>query len=306
MQAKSASNLKVIDVSHYQGNVDWKKVRGDGVVGAFIKATEGTTFKDSTLSSNAVNAAAEGLLVGFYHYAHPEKTDAVSEAAYFASVIAGYKSDFPYVLDVEGDASKLGADKLTDWCVKWLQEVKRLTGRDTMIYSGASFANSYLGKALGQWPLWIAHYGVDTPMGNNTWSEWAVFQYTSTGIVDGIAGNVDVNAMEKAFYDKYAGVTVVKPLSELDTIKVVINDKLAAYGRNVNGSVYAPIRQFGDALGMTVSWNETEKVPYLNDIPFTQYILFEGSSYVSARSIGAILGGTVTWDGKTQKVYIYY
>lgn len=306
MQARSSSNIKIIDVSHHQGSIDWNKVKADGVAGTFMKATEGTGFKDSMFAANAVNAAAAGLRVGFYHYAHPESNDAATEAAFFASVIQGYKADFPHVLDVEGDASRLPSDKLTDWCVRFLQEVTRLTGFDTMIYTGASFAKSYLGKALAPWPLWIAHYGVDKPMDNDTWDEWAVFQYTSSGKVSGIGGNVDVNAMEKAFYDHYANIPAVKPYSDLDTIKVVVNDKLAAYGRNLSGTVYAPLRQLGESLGATVTWNSTTRMPYVNGIPVPQFLLIDGSSYIAVRAAAAYLGGTVSWDSKTQKVYIYF
>ncbi|QHW32974.1 glycoside hydrolase [Paenibacillus rhizovicinus] len=306
MQARSDSNVKVIDVSHYQGTIDWKKAHADGVMGAFIKASEGTGITDSAFATNAVNAPAAGLRVGFYHYSHPEKNDAKSEAAYFASVVAGRKADFPHVLDVEGQASQVPSDKLTDWCVQWLKEVTRLTGHDTMVYTGASFAKSYLGKSLGAWPLWVAHYGVDQPMANDTWDEWAVFQYTSSGSVKGINGNVDMNAMEKAFYDHYSGVVVVKPINVEDTIKVVVNDVLVAYGRNVNGSVYAPLRQLGESMGATVTWDPVTQMPYVNGTPVAQFILFNGSAYVSVRAAALFLGGTVTWDGKTQKVYIYY
>ncbi|NBD24478.1 GH25 family lysozyme [Paenibacillus glycinis] len=306
MQARSASNLKVIDVSHHQGIVNWDKVRTDGVVGVFMKATEGGGFKDSTLPSNAVNAAAAGLKVGFYHYAHPESNDAAAEAAHFVSVIAGYKADFPHVLDVEGDAAQVPDDELTDWCAQWLREVERLTGHDAMVYTGASFAKTYLGKELGQWPLWIAHYGTNRPMDNDTWDEWAVFQYTSTGSVNGIAGNVDLNAMEESFFDRYAGVVAVQPISEQDTVKVVVNDKLAAYGRNRNGTVYAPLRQLGESLGATVTWNAATRMPYVNGFPVTQFTLLDGSAYVSVRAVGRFLGGKVSWDGRTNKVYIYY
>ncbi|SFJ42930.1 Copper amine oxidase N-terminal domain-containing protein [Paenibacillus sp. UNC496MF] len=306
MQARSASNVNVIDVSHHQGIVDWDKVRAAGVAGAFIKATEGTGFKDPAMATNAANAAAAGLKIGFYHYAHPETNDAEAEAQFFVARISGYKADFPHVLDVEGDASKVPSAQLTDWCAAWLQEVERLTGHDTMIYTGASFAKSYLGKRLGAWPLWIAHYGVNNPMDNPTWDEWAVFQYTSTGSVSGIAGSVDLDVMEEAFYQKYSGADAVKPYDDEDTIKVVVNDKLAAYGRNRNGTVYAPLRQIGESLGAVVTWDAATRMPYVNGVPVAQFTLIDGSAYVSVRAVGSFLGGTVSWDGKNQKVYIYY
>lgn len=203
MQTKSASNIKVIDISHHQGKIDWTAVKEDGVQGAFIKATEGRTGLDTKFEVNAKAAAAAGLPVGFYHYAHPENNDPLSEAARFANTVKSYKAVFPHVLDVEGESQQVGSGKLSAWCVAWLQEVERLTGHPTMVYTGASFAKTYLSKQLAPWPLWIAHYGVSTPLANSTWDKWSVFQYTSTGSVMGITGNVDINAMEKAFFDKY-------------------------------------------------------------------------------------------------------
>lgn len=201
MQARTTSNVKVIDVSHHQGSIDWKKVAAAGVKGAVIKATEGGSLVDLKLSSFATGAPAAGLKIGFYHYAHPELNAPETEAANFFRNVKQYKADFPHVLDVEG-AAGIGAEKLTAWCVKYLQEVEKLTGHPAMVYTGASFAKSYLGAALAKWPLWVAHYGAITPMANNTWSKWSVFQYDDKGTVAGVTGNVDINAMEKAFFDK--------------------------------------------------------------------------------------------------------
>lgn len=303
MQAKSSSNLEVIDVSHYQGKIDWPAVKADGVAGAFIKATEGKSGIDLKFSSNATGATAAGLEQGFYHYAHPELNSALVEAAHFAKTVKGFKADFPHALDVEGQASKIGAEALTVWCVAWLKEVERLTGHPAMIYSGGSFARSYLGKALGKWSLWIAHYGATTPMSNNTWSQWAAFQYSDAGHVDGIAGNVDMNVMEKAFFDRYAGVQGIPQPTADDTIKVVVNDKLVAYGRNIDGHVYLPLRQLGEALGVPVDWLEAK--PYVNGKLVTEFELIGSLTYVGLRSAAELLGGTVAWDGLTQKVYLY-
>lgn len=256
MQAKTASNVKVIDVSHHQDKIDWKKVKADGVQGAFIKATEGGNMIDLKLSSNAQGAHDTGLKVGFYHFAHPEKNAPETEAANFFRNVKQYKADFPHVLDIEGEAAAgVGADKLTAWCVKWLQEVEKLTGHPAMVYTGASFAKSYLGKALAGWPLWVAHYDVDTPMANSTWGKWSAFQYTSKGKVAGIVGNVDINAMEKDFFD---GVPAEPPG---DTVKVVVNDKLIGYGMNIEGAIYVPVRALSEALGAAVTWDPvTHKV----------------------------------------------
>lgn len=216
MQARQASDVKGIDVSHWQGSIDWKKVAADGVKYVFIKATDGASKIDLKLSSNATGAAAAGLKVGFYHFARPDLNAPETEAANFFRNVKQYKTDFPLALDVEGEemAQKVGAAALTAWCVKFLQALEKLSGGPVMIYTGASFAKSYLGAALAKWPLWIANYGAETPMANSTWSTWAAFQYSDKGSVAGIAGNVDMNAMERSFYDKYAPAPQPQPVKE--------------------------------------------------------------------------------------------
>ncbi|WP_336774218.1 GH25 family lysozyme [Paenibacillus sp. MMO-58] len=262
MQAKSASNVKVIDVSHHQTSINWASVKADGVQGVFIKATEGKTVLDEKFDVNAKGAAAAGLAVGYYHYAHPENNDALAEATKFANTVKGYKADFPHVLDVEGDAEKVGAGKLSAWCFAWLQEVERLTGHPTMIYTGANFAKTYLGKQLASWPLWVAHYGATTPMANSTWDKWSVFQYTSSGAVKGITGNVDINAMEKAFYDKYTKPpAAVKEQYTMEKIDVYVDGVKLIDGLydGKAGITYVPVRSVANALGAGVNWNEEAK-----------------------------------------------
>ena len=214
MQAKSSTNIKGIDVSRWQGVIDWTKVAADGVRYAFVKATEGVTGVDAKLKANALGANAAGVKVGYYHYARPENNEAVAEARHFAAAVAGYPCHWPLALDVEGEASKLGAVALTRWCEAFLTELERASGRRAMIYSGASFVKTYLGKELAGWPLWIAHYGVDKPMSNPTWDRWSVFQYSDKGRVAGIQGNVDLNAMEAEFYGRYAAGEEDKPMTK--------------------------------------------------------------------------------------------
>jgi lysozyme len=305
MQAKSASNVKVVDVSHYQndrGKIDWSKVRADGVAGVIIKATEGGSGIDLKFSANATSAPAIGLKVGYYHYAHPELNTAASEAAHFAKAVRGVKVHFPHALDVEGAASKVPNDTLTAWCIEWLETVEELTGHPTMIYTGASFARSHLGKALGKWPLWVAHYGVEKPLDNTTWPQWSLFQYTSSGAVAGISGNVDVNAMERAFFDKYSGVP--QPTAE-DSVKVVVNDELVAYGRIIDGHVYLPLRKLGEALGYNVEWRAAEASPYIDGKVVSAFKLINGTTYVGIRSAAERLGGEVSFQNDTKKVYFY-
>jgi lysozyme len=212
MQARNPSNIKVIDVSIHQGAIDWAAVAADGVQGVLIKATEGIGFQDTNLKRNALGAAAAGLKIGYYHYARPETGNTVlAEVSSFLAAIDGLPVDLPLVLDVEDDAAKLGATKLTDWSYTWLSEVQIRSGHRVMLYTGASFARSYLGSKLAEFPLWVAHYGATTPMTNSTWDIWALFQYTDKGSISGITGNVDMNEMDLAFWQE---ITAVKQIEE--------------------------------------------------------------------------------------------
>ncbi|WP_103110498.1 GH25 family lysozyme [Brevibacillus reuszeri] len=199
----SAVNIKMIDVSHHQKTIDWKKVVADGVRGVFIKATEGVGYTDPLFRTNVQGALAAGVKVGFYHYCRPETGNtAEKEAESFLAAVAGLQATLPHVLDAEGDAAKIGATKLTDWCHSWLETVEKRSGHSVMVYTGASFAKTYLGAKLAKWPLWVAHYGVNQPMENPIWQRWSVFQYTSSGKVSGIAGNVDMNEMDSTFWSE--------------------------------------------------------------------------------------------------------
>ncbi len=262
MQSKSTSNVKVIDVSHHQGAINWSLVKSDGVLGAYIKATEGKTGLDEKHDDNAKGAAAAGLPVGFYHYAHPENNDPLAEAAKFVGAVKGYNAVFPHALDVEGKAGTVGAVKLTAWCMAWLQEVERLSGHPTMIYTGASFAKTYLGKQLAAWPLWIAHYGVEAPMANSTWDSWSVFQFTSSSNVKGIAGKVDLNAMENVFFERYTKCPKAnKGGYNLELIPVLINGKKLTDGLydEKAGMTYVPVRIVAEIFGATVKWDSKLK-----------------------------------------------
>lgn len=233
MQSRNPNNIRIIDVSHHQKNIDWLKVAADSVRGAFVKATEGIGYIDPLFRRNAEGAAKAGLKVGYYHFAHPDNSP-ITEAKCFVDAVNSLNAELPYVLDLEKTKGKT-AEQLTAFAVAWLTEVHRLTGHRVMIYTGAAFARSYLGKALAKWPLWIAHYGVNQPLKNSTWDKWAVFQYTSSGIVNGISGRVDMNEMDINYLNELIGGKVVeKPVNNPHWAKKDHDELLAAGIINTN------------------------------------------------------------------------
>ena len=204
LQEKSSTNVKIIDVSHWQGAIDWEKVKDDGVKGVFIKATEGTSYVDPKFKENAINAKKAGLKIGFYHFAHPNN-DPVKEVEHFLKTIKDFQNDLPLVLDLENNKG-LTKSQVTAFAEKWLNEIIKRTGQTPLFYSYTSFIKSYIDKSLNKFPLWIAQYTTALkPSSNGIWNEWKVWQYSDSGKVNGINGNVDLNYMELDFWNQWVG-----------------------------------------------------------------------------------------------------
>lgn len=177
-----------IDISSYNGAVDFWKVRNDGIECVYIKATEGTTFKDTTFESYYRGAVVQGLKVGFYHFlvgtSEPE-----DQAKAFFNAIKDKTSNLKPCLDVE----KTGFD-IMDYVTRFINTFESLSNLELCIYTGPYFANKNLDSSLAKYSCWIANYGVSKPMATTIWgNSYAGHQYSETGSVDGISGNVDMD-----------------------------------------------------------------------------------------------------------------
>lgn len=195
MQARNSRNARGIDVSHWQGTIDWSKVKADGVTFAFIKATQGTTFVDPKFNANAKSAKAAGLLIGAYHFVDATSPEtAQKQARHFVRTIqaAGAKFDLPPVMDYENNPAGLSKAQINAVAAAFLNEVERLAGIVPIIYTGNAFAQHFE-QALGKYPLWIARYSSNVPYDVPAWKRWDFWQYSDSGKVAGIAGNVDLN-----------------------------------------------------------------------------------------------------------------
>ncbi|MDT2045930.1 GH25 family lysozyme [Priestia flexa] len=213
MQNRSVHNPLIIDVSHHQGKIDWNRVARSGVQGAYIKLTEGKTFTDPRVYENYDGAKRAGLPVGFYHYAHCTN-DPKQEVAFFLQQLQSMEFDFPPCLDLEVNKGK-SPEFVSRFGQAWLKEMEKNTGVQPLLYSGYHFAKTYFSKELSHYPLWIARYsisnraeGFDCPGNLLGWSEWAMFQYTDQGKVEGISTHVDLNEMNIAFFQD---ITEAKP-----------------------------------------------------------------------------------------------
>ena len=199
----SSSPIEGIDVSHWQGTIDWPTVWAAGKRFAFIKASESTDFVDPNYAVNVAGAKAAGLLVGAYHYAQPSSVpgDGIAEADHYLDTAPLSSGDLIPVLDLEVTGG-LGPVGLQNWVRDYLGRIYERTGVHGMIYMSPAFWRSKVGDTTwfadnGYKVLWIAHWTTasspDLPAddwGGNGWSFW---QYTSSGSVPGISGRVDLD-----------------------------------------------------------------------------------------------------------------
>jgi GH25 family lysozyme M1 (1,4-beta-N-acetylmuramidase) len=201
--------IEGIDVSHWQNTIDWAAVAGAGKRFAFMKATDGqldasgAMYVDPTYATNRAGATGNGLVIGAYHFARPDATpgDAVAEADHFIDVAGPAAGDLLPVLDLE-QTGGLGPAALQRWVEGFLGEVYARTGVRGIIYVSPAFWSNKLNNtpALaneGYRVLWIAHWTSASqptvPAANWAGSGWTFWQYTSSGAVPGIAGNVDLD-----------------------------------------------------------------------------------------------------------------
>lgn len=182
-----------IDISSWQKNVNFSKVKNSGIDIVYIKSSEGTRYIDPYFESNYKNAKANGLKVGFYHYVTARNvTQAKEQANFFARIISGKQIDCKLAMDFESFGN-LSVSQINEISKVFLETLESATKTSPIIYSNAYSAREIFSSSLNKYPLWVANYGVSKPGSNGKWSSWVGWQYTSTGRVDGISGNVDRN-----------------------------------------------------------------------------------------------------------------
>ena len=187
--------LKGIDVSHFQGRIDWPTVAQQGIAFAYAKASEGNSVTDPMFGTNYAAMRAAGVARGAYHFLHAD-VDATQQARHFLSVLGTPQAgDLPPMLDVE-TACGMQCAAIDSCALAWLADVQNALGCTPLIYSSLSFWNSNLAgsAALCAYPLWIAEYtSAAAPVLPHGVSGYAIWQHAQTGKVDGIAGAVDLD-----------------------------------------------------------------------------------------------------------------
>ena len=190
-----------IDVSEWQGDIDFEAVKSAGVEVVYIKSSEGDSLIDPMFEIYYEGARAAGLKIGFYHYVTATTVEEAKEqAAFFVSLIQDKQYDCRLAMDYE-QFFGLSNEAINEVGLAFIEEVERLSESSVVVYSDASNATNVWGEEIASYPLWIAEYGVDEPSENGNWDRWIGFQYSDSGVINGINGNlVDLDYFTEQIY----------------------------------------------------------------------------------------------------------
>ncbi|MFC0905917.1 glycoside hydrolase family 25 protein [Clostridium sp. MT-14] len=190
--------IKGVDISNLNGPINMGLIKNAGNSFVIAKATEGSTFVDKFYNDNIRRAKALGLVTGAYAFGRfATKEKAIQEANFFKQIAAGAEPDF-VVLDFEQQCS----GDMTDACLAFLDAISSIA--PAVIYCNPSYIKEHLNSKITKYPLWVAHYGVNSP-GFTLWSKYAIWQYTDKGQISGVSGCVDLNYMAEDFYNLVKG-----------------------------------------------------------------------------------------------------
>lgn len=186
-------DYKGIDVSVYQGDIDFEEVKDSGIDAVYIRAGEGNNIIDSYFEKNYRGAMEEGLHYGFYHYVTARNVEEAKEQAeFFANLIKSKPYDMKAAMDFE-NLSGLTAEESIAIAETYLKELQNATGHSPVVYSDSYDAAAVWKSHLNEYTLWVADYGVSRPYSIGGWQSWGGFQYSDKGSVKGINGHVDLD-----------------------------------------------------------------------------------------------------------------
>lgn len=320
------SKVYGIDVSYYQGNIDWKKVKNSGVEFVIIRVgyrgygSAGTLVEDPKFKTYLDGATKAGLKVGVYFYTQAITTaEAKAEAKFVLDRIKGYSLQMPVYYDIESvdydtgrlDSAGLSKAQKTALCTAFCDTIIK-SGYSAGVYANYTWLNYYIdGAGLGKkYPIWLAHYTSNT----NYDQRMDMWQYSGSGTVSGISAYTDVNVWYSGKLPLYVsdlisvantstsnsfawngapdatGYEVYQGTSPSDPNKKKIGDTKNTYFTNSNkstGTMYKyMVRAYSDASGKRVYGDYSEV--------FTTCTLPANISKISASARGTSV--TISWD----------
>ena len=305
-----------IDVSEWQGNIDFGEVARAGIEVVYIRASEGRGYVDPYFRENYEKAKANGLRTGFYHFLTATNVaEAKEEAEFFVSNIKGLEPDCRLAMDFEV-FDGLGVSAINEISRVFLETVENLSGKECVIYSDAYNARTVFSKELAEdYPIWVADYFVEEPESNDKWKFWVGFQYSDRGIINGIDGNVDRDYFTNGvFLNNVSQIpkdTVTDKNQEFKYIRVNRGETLSGIAIKYNTSYQYLARINSIANPNLIYVGQELKVPVLadyniHDTSHRLYIVRRGNTLTQiAREYGVTIENIVELNGIANPNLIY-
>lgn len=306
--------MKGIDVSVWQGNIDWNKVKADGIEFAIIRSGwgwQGDGEMDTYFHQNIKNAKNAGIKVGVYHYSYASSVkNARQEAKYCLEIVksVGIPLDLPIYFDIEDKSISNRHDKetRTNMCIAFCTEIEN-AGYWAGVYANLNWYNNYLSKEklANKYTLWLAQYNTTHDMDCDVW------QYTSSGKVNGINGNVDMNKMYRDLPSEINGNHATsKPVvaESYGTYTVASGDTLSGiaskygttyqYLAEINGIANPNLIYAGQVLKVPTQVNEQENRVYTVKSGDSLWKIAEshlgsGTRYKEIKSLNGLTSDTI-------------
>ncbi|HBN56174.1 MAG TPA: glycosyl hydrolase family 25 [Lachnospiraceae bacterium] len=271
MPASPGEQQEGIDVSQWQGNIDFEQVAASGIQAVYIRSSMGSSYVDPYFEQNYQRAKAAGLKVGFYHYV-TARTDSQAryQAQFFVHTVRDKEFECRLAMDFE-DLIGLSGTEANQIGLAFIQAVEAYSGKGAVVYSDVPNAQSVFGGGLTEYPLWVAAYGQSLDTVQVNWSSWAGWQYTDQGEIPGISGVVDRDRFtDVMFLDAPGKVQPVSaPVSSSETViyQVQPGNTLWSIARLYRTSVASIVQENGIVNPSLIYPDEVLRITIQDNVP---------------------------------------
>lgn len=267
--------LSGIDVSVYQGDIDFEQVKNSGIEVVYIRAGYGFSVTDPKFEENYTNATKAGLKCGAYYFVTARNTEqAYLQATRFAELISGKTFAARPAMDFE-EFDSLRKNGINIVGLAFMQKLRELTGIVPILYTDAYNASETWDWNFAQFPLWVADYGAEEPyVTSNIWQSYAGFQYSDRGEIPGIYGNVDLDRFTSSVF--LNGANEATPTKSPDAVRYTVKrgDTLWGIAKKFGVTVSAVVNANNIRNPNLIYVGEVFIIPHMTSAESSRYTLY--------------------------------